>query len=433
MTGTRRNCQERSTGPAPPADDQRIVEETEASREWRRAPPVSPRKKPTAEWTRVSEGIEYKKLKNRETLYHVRWFEGGDKTAREDEYFSGHTEAKDFRARLIANGRRHPDREPAPTAATAPEILQAAPFTALATAPVAPEPPAAPAGPAFPGRTMAAAFDIYLAYLEERNLVEPRQLTDYRSLWERHVLAAVVTVHDENTDGTTTERKVGPLGGLHITEITASVIDAWVVWMTKRTYIKRKARPERRRADGSVVPKVDEIKKPYSPKTIRDIHGTVISPMLGWIATRNPCAGVQLPPLKFQAVSLDEVPVGAEIPLWMRFGYDVSVLAGDLITLAVCTGLRYSELTALRVRDIDLDAKTLRVAQAIKLDKNHRPYIANYGKTDSALRTIRIGDDLCRLLRHRKANLAPDDLIFQAPPAASSRPTTSTRSTGPRS
>jgi hypothetical protein len=55
-----------------------------------------------------------------------------------------------------------------------------------------------------------------------------RRLVNYRNLFDLHVRPAIVTLED----GT----RVGPLGGLSITEIAADVIQAWVTRMGKRKY-----------------------------------------------------------------------------------------------------------------------------------------------------------------------------------------------------
>jgi integrase len=206
------------------------------------------------------------------------------------------------------------------------------------------------------------------------------------------VRAAVVVVDGE---------RVGPLGGLPVTEITTDVVQAWVTRMGTRRYRHR----------GEM--------QPYSPKTIHNIHGGVLSPALSWAARKghidaSPCTGVQLPQMSKRSVTIDQVPTGREIGRWIALAYEVSQLAGDITSLAFGTGLRWGEITALRPIDIDLRRGLLTVAQAVKEDgATRRPYVASYGKSDAALRTIRIPDSVVLVLRRRMKGCAERELLFR--------------------
>ena len=173
-------------------------------------------------------------------------------------------------------------------------------------------------------RTFEDVFVEYLGRLRRLGKVEPRQLTDYRRTWERHVARVVVEVPGRG--------EVGPLDVLPVREITGEVVEAWVAWMGERrwTYSPR-----------------DKTPKPYSPKTIANIHGTVVSPVLGFAAKRgyidaNPAAGLELPERRGHTVTLDCVPTGNEPETWIAIGYEVSALAGGVIAIAFGTGLRWA-------------------------------------------------------------------------------------------
>ncbi|HZB31444.1 MAG TPA: hypothetical protein VE465_14885 [Streptosporangiaceae bacterium] len=74
-------------------------------------------------------------------------------------------------------------------------------------------------GPVRAGRSFEDVFEDYLKRLRKLGKVEPRQLTDYRRAWERHVANAVVHVADKG--------EVGPLGAVDVRGVTAEVVEAW--------------------------------------------------------------------------------------------------------------------------------------------------------------------------------------------------------------
>jgi integrase len=243
-------------------------------------------------------------------------------------------------------------------------------------------------------RSFGDVFEEYLQRLRKLRKVEPRQLTDYRRAWERHVAYAVVHLPDKGN--------VGPLGAVDVREVTADVVEAWVAWMGERRW--------------TYSPK-DTTPKPYSPKTIANVHGTVVSPVLGFAAIRgyidaNPAAGMELPERRGHTVTLDHVPTGNEPEMWITLGYEVSNLAGDVIAIAFGTGLRWGEIAALRPCDINLEAGLLTVNQVIKQDENRHLYIAGYGKTDAAQRTTRLPRRVIAVLRRRVEGVHELGLIF---------------------
>ncbi|MEV4159029.1 tyrosine-type recombinase/integrase [Nonomuraea dietziae] len=314
--------------------------------------------------------------------YRVTWVTGGRRGgARDSETCDSKAIAKRFKALVEAAGERRPEGYPKGCRGVAPAAAE----------PEAQLPAEIP--------SFGQVLEHYLAQPNHR--AEPRQLTNYRRLFDRHVRGAVVTV-PAGLDGA--ERRVGPLGGLPITEVTTDVIQAWVTWMEQR----------RRPVRGQLVP--------YASKTIINIHGGVIAPTLAY-ATRsglleaNPSAWVRLPSQQGRTVTLDNVPTGHEIPEWIACAYAVDQLAGDMVTLAFGTGLRFGEITALRPCDVDTTRRLLSVAQVVKEEEDpvRHLVIATYGKSDMALRTIRIPDSVTFVIRRRSKTVARDGLLFTAP------------------
>ena len=83
----------------------------------------------------------------------------------------------------------------------------------------------------------------------------------------------------------------------------------------------------------------------------------------------------------------------------------------DLITLAVHTGLRWGEISALRVGDIDLSARWLAVKRAWKRN-GAGEWIIGPPKTRRSRRTISLPPSLVELLRPHVTGRRPDDYLF---------------------
>lgn len=322
--------------------------------------------------------------------WRVKWRDGGSREGRSDsETCDDLKTARNFRALVDAAGQRRPAGYPKGCRGRqlADGAGQVAPDPAAEERPLK-----ASASTQAVGRTFGQVVEEYLSQLKKP---EPRQVADYRRRWKQNVEPAIVTLIDG--------RRVGPLGSLPIEQVTGEVLQAWVTWMEQRRW--------------TYGPN-DPTPKPYAPKTIANIHGGVIFPALGFAATRrgyldaNPATSVELPVRRGRTVTPDCIPVGGELEQWIAIGYSVSVLAGDIITLALSTGLRWGEITALRPCDLDLEAGLCTVNQVVKEDENRRPYIASYGKSPAAQRTIRLPKRARAMLRRRIKGLARQALIF---------------------
>jgi integrase len=346
-------------------------------------------------------GIEKMTGKTGTVTWRVYWREGGGRAGRRDsETCDDHRTAKKFKALVEATGEQRPAGYPkkcrgigigdaAPQAPAGPPAAEAAPAVSSASSPSS----------VTKAQKVWTFGEVVDAYLAAPGDAEPRQILGYRRLFDQHVRVARVKLDDEGT-------LTGPLGGLPIDEVTAEVIQAWIVWMGTRTYTRNGTRT------------------PYSAKTIHNIHGGVVSPALAWACrnrsvpiTVNPCADVKLPKLRRRSVSAEQVPMGTEIATWVKLAYEVSELAGDLTTLAMGTGLRWSEMIALRPIDVDLGRRLLTVARAVKEDGQTRAlYIAPYAKSDAALRTLRLPDSVVDMLARRiqDIDIPPRSLIFRA-------------------
>ncbi len=137
----------------------------------------------------------------------------------------------------------------------------------------------------------------------------------------------------------------------------------------------------------------------------------------------NPCARTRLPRRDVDIDSdenkafLSEAEFAALLP-------HVPVHYRAMVTVAVGTGLRFGELTALQVRDLDLDAPVPRLSVRRAWKRNDtgehaRPGLGRYylGKPNSmeARRRITLAPSVVALLREASAGKAYDELVFTAP------------------
>lgn len=107
---------------------------------------------------------------------------------------------------------------------------------------------------------------------------------------------------------------------------------------------------------------------------------------------------------------------------------------GDLLRVTAGTGMRYGEVTALWVSDVDLKRKTIRINKAWKRDGEDgeqdvpawlkkqlrtrhtmRGHHLGNPKTPKSKRTIIISDEVVAILKRQVNGKAPDDFVFVSP------------------
>lgn len=167
-----------------------------------------------------------------------------------------------------------------------------------------------------------------------------------------------------------------------------------------------------------------------APKTIRNYHGLLFSLMEYAIECRlrtdNPCRKTRLP----EPSGLDEdgdetitFVTEAEFDLIHAcMAFDPK--AQDLLTVAVGTGLRWGEISALQVRDLDLDGRVARISVRRAWKDNGKGDYALAGKgrrylgkpkSKAARRRIRCAPTVVAALRRAAAGKGPKDFVFTAP------------------
>jgi len=197
------------------------------------------------------------------------------------------------------------------------------------------------------------------------------------------------------------------LGPLTLDAITREDVEAWV---TQQRAVET-ARSVQARAKARAAGKPEPEPRYWSPKSIKNAH-TVLSQALAYavekgVLARNVARGVGLPDdtERPDMTALSEAEsarvLAALDPYW-----------APLVATILGTGMRWGEVTALRVGDVDLDGPTavLRVTRAWKKAEAGR-YLGS-PKTKRALRTISLGVGLARLLRPLVTGRPSAELLF---------------------
>ena len=164
-----------------------------------------------------------------------------------------------------------------------------------------------------------------------------------------------------------------------------------------------------------------------SPKTIANYHGLLSAVFKSGVEKdlirRNPCEGVKLPPIDDDTEDDDDKVFLTEKEFAvLRLCMDEA--DRDFLTVAVGTGLRWGELTAIKVKDLSLDSvpATLTVRRAWKkngrgefaLEQHGRFYLGK-PKTRESRRRITLAPRVVAALRRAVVDKGADDLVFGAP------------------
>lgn len=149
-----------------------------------------------------------------------------------------------------------------------------------------------------------------------------------------------------------------------------------------------------------------------APKTIANVHGLLSSVLadaaLDGLISRNPAVGAlpTLPDVKGEEMVFLTGPEFAHLASELPEG-----LGRDLATLLVGTGLRWSEATALQVRDVDLlGTRQLHVRRAWKRRDNL--FVLGEPKTKRSRRSLDLSPELVDLLAGWVAAKDPGEYVF---------------------
>lgn len=155
------------------------------------------------------------------------------------------------------------------------------------------------------------------------------------------------------------------------------------------------------------------------PKTIQNLHGLLAAILQDAVEAdpplrpSNPAAGVRLP--RFDDTGEEEMVVLAHDEF--RLLRDcIKPDARDMVTVFAGTGLRYGELTALQIRDLDLTGAppVLRVRRAWKRQPDNT-FSLGAPKTTRSRRAISLSEEVAAALAPHAEHKTPDEFVFTTP------------------
>jgi integrase len=190
------------------------------------------------------------------------------------------------------------------------------------------------------------------------------------------------------------------LGDYQLGDVTRLVVRDWVVCLLSGAASIGADEPE---------PGEEPARRPLAEKTIRNAHGVLYAMMQDAVDNRlirgNPCYRTGLPRVRFREQRyLDEAEIGRLVeatPTHWR----------PQVVLMLSTGLRWSEAAGLRVKNVDVLARTLRVEETRHELSGGSPLVIGPPKTAHSRRTVTYPPEVAALIvplvsmRHRDAHL----------------------------
>jgi integrase len=163
------------------------------------------------------------------------------------------------------------------------------------------------------------------------------------------------------------------------------------------------------------------------PKTIANYHG-LLAAVFGdavrkGLIGRNPCAGVRLPRPDDDIDDDQDKAFLTETEFALLLGC-VAEDSKDLVLAAVGSGLRWGELSALKVKDLDLDAPVPMLSVRRAWKRNGDGVFARVGsdrfylgtpETRESRRRITLASRVADALRRAANGRSSEDLVFTAP------------------
>lgn len=176
---------------------------------------------------------------------------------------------------------------------------------------------------------------------------------------------------------------LGRLGSLPVDAVTGQAVKKWVLGMEREG---------------------------LSGKTISNRHGFLSAVMKEAVregmASANPCDGTRLPRTERQEMCYLTPAEFAQLMPHVRAD------AADLVLCLPSTGLRFGEISALQVRDVDLEAATLTVSRAWKYAEGEAKRVLGPPKTSRSRRTIALPSQVVDVLAAACAGKAAEDFVF---------------------
>lgn len=245
------------------------------------------------------------------------------------------------------------------------------------------------------GDSIEKCFNAYIARAQSH--ITEGTVDKYRRIWRRYI---------------------GPeFGAWPADALTTEQVELWIARLrqvetaaSKRA--RDKARAARRKDKTIPLPKPDHL----SGKTIANIQGLLSAVLEEEVKAgrldRNPARGVALPQTGHK-----REPVFLTPPEFSALYREIPDEWKPLIATIAGTGLRWSEATALRVQDVDLDADipVIHVIKAWKRQGRGGGYELGTTKSRAGVRTVSISPELVTVLRPIIDSAPKRRLLFEGP------------------
>ncbi len=220
--------------------------------------------------------------------------------------------------------------------------------------------------PPLEGRaTFADAADEYIRYATEDRGCKPSTIRGYRSQLRAHLLPA--------------------FGSMRLEDITETEVERWRAGITsarKGTAISNKTKNEQ----------------------LVLMHAIMRRAVKVWRLPRNPLANVD----RFRTRSSGDIEVFSPEEVWALVRAAASEMDAAIYLTAAFTGLRRGEVLALRWRDVDFEASTIRVRASYAANQLSTP---KSGKVRSVPMAPDVAAALARL-GQRERFTGDDDFVF---------------------
>lgn len=324
-------------------------------------------------------GIRERKKTDGSVTYQVRWLEGGRGGSWEDEKFGDADQAAEFRKLVEAHGNKWPYGWVKGKGFVEPdESPDDVPFLVWAH-----------------------------RYVDRLTGVEKRTKLDYKRDIDNHFGGLPHTTRDG------VEHRLGAL--VH-TLRDGRTIPATICNVTEddiQDWVRVQEEPITDPDDKKVT-----LRRKASPKSIGNRHGLLFCILQAAVdapqplRTNNPCSKTKLPRTDDQTeeeMCFLEHDEYALVSTEMR-KFDPK--AADLIDFLVGTGLRWGEITALQLRDVNTRRKTINIQRAWRRQEDNT-FAVGPPKTKKARRVLALSAGQMELLRHHMLGRRPEDWIFR--------------------
>lgn len=246
--------------------------------------------------------------------------------------------------------------------------------------------------------------DVALQLLEAQHLSDKLTLADW---FEKHLAMAAIkategTIHDY--ERIAARSWLPRLGHMPLDMITRQDVVDYVSWHMKQPNKLSEAARAKAKREGRPLPAVRYLK----PKSIRNAHGLLSAVLQSAVEAghidKNVAKGVPLPEDDHEEEK--EIFTRDE---WDRFYEAMDDHYKPFVAFMLVTGCRIGEATAVQVRDLNLETKTVAIIRAWKKGKGQQKVLGT-PKSRRSRRHVMLPDWAVELFAEHAKGKARDDL-----------------------